>query len=136
MVQHPQYDSTLEEAFKNARVSVCPGSAFVGHGGIPSDWTDVGGFVSLSPEDQTSHCGMWIHVSHVSEPLVVRGRDHCDRKRRPFSAIFERSVEVSRGTGDFSPLLCSPKVQVMDQGRRIRSCKHVAKVFSRSSASG
>ena len=58
MKSHPYHVKLLRFFQKLHRMA-----AFVGDGGIPGDWTDVGGFVSLSSEDQTSHCGMWIHVS-------------------------------------------------------------------------
>ena len=74
-------------------------------GGIPSEWTDVCGFVKppksqsgwlirkygaseiigrylgLSSEDLTCHHEVWIHLSHVSAPLVERSREPRHRKR-------------------------------------------------------
>ena len=88
-----QFDRTLGEALKNARLPVPPGPHHCGRRprGIPSEWTRVwvcqaansqsewltrkhGAFeinqqdLGLSPKDQTSHHKTWIHTSHVSTP--------------------------------------------------------------------
>ena len=34
----------------------------------------------VSSKDQASHCETWIHLSHVSTPLLERERAHRDRK--------------------------------------------------------
>ena len=94
-----QDDSTREEAPQNARLPVPPGPSPLWDPGIPHEWTDVrGGFVKppnshtewrtrkrgafevrreevgFSLEDQTNHCETWLHLNHVSTPLVERER--------------------------------------------------------------
>ena len=101
-----QFDSALEEPFKNAKLPVPPATTPLWRsGGIPSEWTDVCGFVKppksqsgwlirkygaseiigrylgLSSEDLTCHHEVWIHLSHVSAPLVERSREPRHRKR-------------------------------------------------------
>ena len=81
-------DSPLGEAFKNGRLPVPPSPApFWSRGGLPSEWTEVCGFVKLphslghrftrqhgafatvreelglSSQDQASHYETWIHLS-------------------------------------------------------------------------
>ena len=46
-----QYDSTLEEASKNARLPLPLGlPPLLGLGGIPREWSDEGGFLSTHPK--------------------------------------------------------------------------------------
>ena len=46
---HLQFDSTLEEPFKNAKLPVPPGPTPLWRsGGIPSEWTDLCGFVKAA----------------------------------------------------------------------------------------
>ena len=96
-VPEQQYERTLEEAFRKARLPVPLGSTpLLGLGGVPHALADVCGFVKppnshselltrwrgafesdredfgLSPKDQTSHYESWLHPSHVSTPLVER----------------------------------------------------------------
>ena len=91
-----QFDGTFEEAFKNAKLPVPLGSTPLWvPGGIPSEWTDVCGFVKpprsqsgwlirntgafeinlqelgLSSKDQTCHHEVWRWISHGSTPRVA-----------------------------------------------------------------
>ena len=125
---------TLEDALNNARLPVLPCSSLLWDlGGTPREWSDACGRVKpprsqpewlmrkhdvfdidrdgigLSSEDQTNHCEMWIHLSHVGTPMVERDREQRER-RLDNSAQGERKQKLHLAERTIHPLLCASKV--------------------------